>query len=199
MTRKKLIIIWGSAISLGALLALAIIFSGKPNKPSSTLDTKSLSSWIGQTAPDFALKDKKGLEVKLGDYRGRNLVLFFNEGIMCYPACWNQIAALGQDPKLNNDRVASLTVVNDAPADWLHAGQKMPELASARIIFDSELSVSQAYRVLSLPSSMHRGSRAGHTYFVIDPEGVIRYASDDVSMGVHNEHLIAEIQKIEAR
>ena len=51
-------------------------------------------------------------------------------------------------------------------------------------------------QLLSLPSSMHKGQLPGHTYVVIDKEGIVRYVKDDVSMAVRNQELIAEINKL---
>jgi len=44
---------------------------------------------VGEPAPDFTLTSIDGETVRLSDYRGKNVVLFFNEGSMCYPVCWN--------------------------------------------------------------------------------------------------------------
>ena len=53
-----------------------------------------------------------------------------------------------------------------------------------------------AYDVLNLNSSMHRGSLPGHTYFVIDKEGIIRFTIDDPNMALANEKLIKEIEAL---
>src|SRR3990167_6342502 len=81
-----------------------ILFTGG-NKSSETKSTISsdiegkiyFKEAIGQKAPDFEVESIDGEKVKLSDYLGKNIVLFFNEGAMCYPACWNQIAELGND------------------------------------------------------------------------------------------------------
>src|SRR3989344_1760676 len=38
---------------------------------------------IGKQAPDFELQDINGNTVRLSDYKGKNVVLFFNQGSMC--------------------------------------------------------------------------------------------------------------------
>jgi peroxiredoxin len=43
---------------------------------------------------------------------------------------------------------------------------------------------------------MHKGSYPGHTYFVIDKDGIIRYARDDSTMGIRNNEIAAELEKI---
>ena len=40
---------------------------------------------IGKRAPDFALKDQEGREVRLSDLRGRNVVLAF------FPLAWTPV------------------------------------------------------------------------------------------------------------
>ena len=43
---------------------------------------------------------------------------------------------------------------------------------------------------------MHKGSYPGHTYFIIDKEGIIRYTKDDPSMAIRNNELAAELAKL---
>lgn len=155
----------------------------------------SLAAMVGKPAPDFNLTSYEGKSFRLSQQRGKKVVLFFNEGIMCYPACWNQMAALG-DPKLNSQQVVSASIVADKADQWLQAIKKMPELGRGTILLDSDKKVSRSYDMLYLPSSMHRGSLAGHTYLIIDKEGIVRYTFDDPSMGIQNDILTSELEKI---
>lgn len=159
--------------------------------------TKKLSfaSAVGQNAPDFTLESLEGT-VRLSDYRGKNVVLFFNEGSMCYPACWNQIASLGNDARFNNINAAAFSILLDPKSEWVKITSQVPQLAKAKILFDTAASVSSAYDVLSLPSSMHKGRYPGHTYVVIDRNGVIRYVLDDPTMAIRNDQLAAEMGKL---
>ncbi len=45
----------------------------------------SFNEAVGKQAPDFSLESIDGTTFKLSDYRGKIIVLFFNEGTMCYP------------------------------------------------------------------------------------------------------------------
>src|SRR3989338_11082576 len=58
---------------------------------------------VGQNAPDFSLESIEGATAKLSDYKGKNVVLFFTEGSMCYPACWDQMSSFGNDERFNNE------------------------------------------------------------------------------------------------
>lgn len=158
-------------------------------------DPALLNSMINKPAPDFSLTDRDGKVYSSDTLRGKNVVLFFNEGLMCYPACWNQIALLSQDRRFKSNDTVALSVVVDPKEDWQQAVNKMPELAQATVVFDNNASVSKKFGVLTAPSSMHPGLFPGHTYVVIDREGIIRYVLDDPNMGMHNDHLAAEISK----
>lgn len=151
---------------------------------------------IGKQAPDFELEDIEGNKVRLGDYKGKNVVLFFNEGSMCYPACWNQMAELANDQRFNSDSIVAFSVVVDSKTQWQSIIRKVPQLSKAKILFDTSKKTSSDYDVLFLASSMHKGAYPGHTYFVIDKDGIIRYARDDSTMGIRNNEIAAELEKI---
>src|SRR3989344_228986 len=192
---KKLALI---LVIIASLMFGLASLTNKPNKNQESVTTSpdSLSSMVGKPAPDFSLQDQNGKLFKLSDMKGKKVVLFFNEGIMCYPACWNQMASLGADSKLNTEQVVSASIVNDQADQWTQALKKMPELRKGTILLDTDKKVSQRYGMLSLPSSMHRGSMPGHTYLVIDVSGIIRYTLDDPQMGIRNDQIIKEVDKI---
>ncbi|MBI5466563.1 MAG: redoxin domain-containing protein [Candidatus Kerfeldbacteria bacterium] len=156
---------------------------------------KSFYDLADSPAPDFSLLDYNGKTVNLSDFQGRKVVLFFNEGLMCYPGCWNQIAALGQDERFRGEVVA-LSVVVDPRDQWSQAVAKLPELAQANVLFDLDKEVSKAYGVLSLGSSMHPGQLPGHSYVVIDRERVVRFVHDDPRMAIWNDKLVQELAQL---
>ncbi len=158
-------------------------------------DATVFNSLVGKAAPDFTLEDYNGKKITLSEYRGKNVLLFFNEGLMCYPACWNQIAAFGNDTEMAKKTVV-LNITADLKNNWKQAVDKMPELAQATVLFDSNRQVSQSYGVLTLPSSMHKGQFPGHSYVLIDKDGVVKFVRDDVQMAVRNKELAAELDKI---
>lgn len=160
-------------------------------------DSAVFDSLLGKEAPDFTLDKYAGGKISLKDYRGKNVLLFFNEGLMCYPACWNQIVAFGKDKRFADKNTIVLNVNVDSKSDWTKAIDKMPELAGNPVLLDIDREISQRYGVLTLNSSMHRGQFPGHTYFLIDKDGVIRFARDDEQMAVRNEEMLAEIAKIQ--
>ena len=159
-------------------------------------NSDQLNALVGKPMPDIELKDKDGKTYTAADLKGKNIVLFFNEGLMCYPACWNQIASFGSDERFNSGDIQAISVVVDSANDWKTAIAKMPQLAKANTMFDTGASTSRQLGMLTTASSMHRGSLPGHTYVVIDKEGIVRYVFDDPNMAMANDMLFGKIGEL---
>lgn len=199
---NKKILIGLAAIVIGGLVLFVGDKAPSDTKSAITPDIKEkiyFKEAIGKPAPDFTLESIDGATVKLSDYRGKNVVLFFNEGSMCYPACWDQVEKLGADARFDTENIAAFSIVTDTRKQWLDIVSKTPNMAKAKILFDTSRSVSKAYDVLYLDSPMHPGVFPGHTYFIVDKEGVIRFTLDDPNMALANDKLIKEIEKIKSR
>lgn len=166
------------------------------NHISQNADDQAFSKMVGKEAPDFTLENIDGRQINLKQLRGKNVVLFFTEGLMCYPACWNQIAAFTKDPIFTNSGTVTLIITVDKKEDWQQAIDKMPELAKATVLFDTDKSISTTYGVLTLDSSMHKGDFPGHTYVVIDKSGTVRFTKDDPQMGIRNDEVKTELGKL---
>ena len=189
----------------------ALIYSGKNNGNNKTetvavdehghslpanAAVSSIADMVDKPAPDFSLSDRDGKVYSLSELRGKNIILFFNEGLMCYPACWSQIASFPKDERFSNTGTVVLSIVVDSADDWQSAIEKMPELAAATVVFDKGATVSKQFDMLKSASSMHYGSLPGHTYVLIDKEGIVRHVFDDPNMAIHNDQLIAELDKV---
>jgi len=159
-------------------------------------DTSIFSGLINQPAPDFTLPTFDGKSIQLSQMRGKNVLLFFNEGLMCYPACWDQITAFGQDNEFTKANTVVLNITVDPQSQWQQAIVKMPKLAAATVLLDTQKETSAKYGVLSLESSMHRGQFPGHTYVLIDKKGIVRFQLDDPTMAIRNKQLLEEIAKL---
>ncbi len=168
------------------------ITSGMHEEPSVT-ENNEFNSLIGKPMPDIQLSDKDGKAFTPADFKGKNTVLFFNEGLMCYPACWNQMAAFGSDKRFNNDQTQAISVVVDSAKDWQTAIARMPQLAKATTMFDMNANASRQLGLLTTNSSMHKGYLPGHTYVVLDKNAVVKYVFDDPNMAIANDMLFEKI------
>src|SRR6266702_972771 len=92
--RRRLARRWGvplaAAAVMGGLFAIYTAASHSGSK-SSAFPYQVGSPGPGQAAPAFALAASTGTPVSLSQYRGKTVLLFFQEGLTCQP-CWTQIA-----------------------------------------------------------------------------------------------------------
>ena len=191
-------LIWGVSRNGGGELATpetpAVDMHGNPL--SANIPTTSLNELVGKPAPEFALADINGKIYSSGELRGKNIIIFFNEGLMCYPSCWEQMVTFVRDDRLNQEDTVVLSVVVDSPEEWQGAIRQMPELAGALVVFDDDTAVSRQFGMLTTESSMHKGLFPGHSYVLIDKEGIVRYVLDDPSMRINNDKLVTELGKL---
>jgi peroxiredoxin len=192
----KLAIILGFVVAaMVGLFAFAGGGGSNSTTASPTVAPGNFDQLVGKPAPDFTLSSYDGKQMSLNSLKGKKVVLFFNEGLICYPACWNQIAALGSDARLNTGQIVTASVVVNSDQEWKTAVAKMPELGKETMLLDTDKVVSNQYGVLELPSSMHKGLLPGHTYIILDKTGVVRWTSDDPKMAVNNDELIRQLEK----
>lgn len=189
---------------LGLIVLIGMNNNGSENNAISATDPSgtasiatSLDGMVGKPVPQFSLTDINGKEYSSESLTGKTVVLFFNEGLMCYPACWNQIAKFGSDGRFNSEDTIALSVVVDPKSEWKRAIDKMPELAAATTLFDDGGDVSRAFNVLKTESSMHYGSLPGHTYVIIDKNGIVRDVYDDPRMAIRNDEIFTKIQALQ--
>lgn len=146
----------------------------------------------GSVAPDFSLPSTSGKTISLSEYKGKNIMLFFNEGVMCAP-CWQEISRL---ERFKDDFDKLNTVIIPISVDdqktWDPIIQE--ERITMPILIDADRKVSGAYKVLKTPSSMH-DDRPGHTYIHIDPLGKVHSAADFPNMNVPTNVLLQHIEQ----
>ena len=125
---------------------------------------------IGDQAPDFELLNDEGKAVKLSDYRGQRLILFF------YPkaftsGCTTQACGLRDNfPRFQANNTTVLGVSPDDPetlAKW-----RVAENLPYNLLSDPENEVSTLYGVYG-EKSMYGKTYMGiiRSHFVIDAEG----------------------------
>lgn len=130
----------------------------------------------GEKAPEFSLESTTGGTVSLAGYKGKSVLIFYQEGLMCQ-ACWRQQAELERDVdkfknELGVDQIITITLdpigslVQKAQAD----GYKLP------ILSDRDAKIALAYDVLKY--GMMNGANPGHSFILIGPDGVIKWRAD---------------------
>jgi alkyl hydroperoxide reductase subunit AhpC len=161
---------------------------------------------VGKPAPDFAMKSTKdatgakdlGKEIKLADYRGKWLVLFF------YPldftfVCPTEITALSDKldsfQEFDTDILGCSTDSVHSHWAWLKTPREKNGIAGTRypLAADYTKEVARSYGVLD----EHSGA-AQRGLFIIDPEGVLKYAvvTDD-NVGRSVEETLRVLQALQ--
>src|SRR5699024_5073087 len=139
--------------------------------------------------PEFTLSDTAGGTVSLDQFRGSNVVLYFNEGAGCQ-SCLVQMAEIERNAALFEGLdITFLPVVTNTREqithDMQHNGLGGP------ILLDDG-TVSQAYGTLG--NGMHAGL-PGHSFVLIDREGQRRWYGEYPSMWLSPEDLLAQVEK----
>lgn len=145
----------------GSLLACSIASSA------------SASATIGQAAPSFTARDVAGKQVSLADFKGKYVVLEWNN-----PGCpfvqkhYDSGNMQSLQKRFGSENVAWLSVnsTNEQSSDYMPAAKlaawfKQHNAAPTAVLMDSAGAVGRAF-----------GARVTPHMFVIDPNGTLVYA-----------------------
>lgn len=143
----------------------------------------------GDTAPDFEAKNQSGETVKLSDFKGKKVVLYF------YPKD-NTSGCTAQACNLR-DHYAQLQAegyeVIGVSKDGVNSHQKFAEQQNLpfTLIADEDTSINQAYGVWK-EKSMYGKKYMGtaRTTFIIDEKGVIEDIIEKVNTKEHTAQIL---------
>jgi peroxiredoxin Q/BCP len=196
--RRRLSWLLSAAAAVVALVVLYAVFSTSPAKNTAGSGTSYDvgSPGIGRTAPAFRLAASTGKQVGLSDFRGKNVLLYFQEGLTCQP-CWDQLTALEKSAArvkaAGIDDIISITI---DPADLITRKTKDMSLTTP-VLSDPDLKVSEQYGANQY--GMMGTSRDGHSFLLVGPDGTIRWRADyggapDYTMYVAVDKLLADLK-----
>lgn len=157
----------------------------------------------GEMALPIRLPSTTGSEFDLTSLRGKTVLLYFQEGVMCQP-CWDQLKQIerewSQFEALGMQEIVSITSDPLDASKQKVADEKLttPILADYDPMFRPEESVQEAYQTnrYGMMGKMH----SGHTFIVVGPDGKIRWRADyggapDYTMYLPVPNLLADMRK----
>jgi mycoredoxin-dependent peroxiredoxin len=126
---------------------------------------------IGDTAPDFELKDQTGQPVRLSDYRGKKAVVLVFYPLTFTSTCESELCSIRDEiDTFRNDEVETLAISVDSPPThqrWAHEqGFDFPLLSD----FWPHGEVASTYGVFEETLGF-----AARATFIIDREGEVVY------------------------
>src|SRR6266851_1856309 len=129
----------------------------------------------GAAAPAFTLAASTGGNISLSAYRGKTVLLFFQEGLTCQP-CWNQITDLEKHPaQLKAAGISQVVSITGDPIGPVT--QKVRDMGlTTPVLSDPGLTVSRQYHANSY--GMMGAGRDGHSFILVGPDGAIRWRAD---------------------
>ena len=144
---------------------------------------------IGDTAPDFALQDKTGNQVKLSDFAGQKVVLYFYPKDNT-PGCTRQACAFAA--AYDDFKKRSITVIGISK-DSVESHRKFAEKHNLPFILlaDPELQAIQAYGVWQEKKLYGKVSMGVvRTTFIIDENGKIEKIMPKVKPDTNAEEIL---------
>lgn len=128
----------------------------------------------GTVAPDFTLRDSEKAEITLSDYRGKNVVLLF------FPfaftgVCTEELCSVRDDIAMYQGLDAEILAISvDSP--FTLAKYKEQNEYNFPLLSDFNKEVSRSYGALYEDFVLGLKGVSKRSAFVIDSEGIIRYA-----------------------
>jgi peroxiredoxin len=168
---------WAAAVAITAIAIVAVVIGGR---------TTPSTSQAGN-APSFQLASTSGTEVSLADFKGKNVLLFFNEGVGC-DACFYQLGKVESDGALERAGVTLLPIVMNTAPDV--QGQLDRFNLRTPHLLDPNGTTSEAYDVLGRG---HHANLPGHTFILVGPDGTIRWRGDYPGMWIEPSELAAAV------
>jgi peroxiredoxin len=172
------------AVAVAAVILLAAGKSGK-SKPAGGRVSSG-------PAPAFSERDvSTGAPITSAGLRGKDVLLFFSEGVMCQ-ACFEQIQSLQQrSAELRRRGLTLINITTDPPNALLEAVREYG--IQTPMISDESRTMSDAYGATG--QGMHPDTD-GHTFVLVDRSGRIRWRKDYTTMFVPPDKLFSEIPKV---
>jgi peroxiredoxin Q/BCP len=168
------------AVAAVAVVVLYLVFRSAPGATHSAASGSGYPHAVGDpragtAAPPFTLTSGDGKSVSLADYRGKTVLLYFQEGLSCQP-CWDQIRDLETNQAALRaagvDAVVSITTDRAELIGRKAADEKL----ATPVLSDPDLAVSRAYAANQY--GMMGDMRDGHSFVLVGPDGVIEWRAD---------------------
>ncbi|TAL68685.1 MAG: thioredoxin-dependent thiol peroxidase [Bacteroidetes bacterium] len=152
----------------------------------------------GKKAPDFTSLNDDGNKVKLSDFKGKWIVLYF------YPkdntsGCTKEACDFRDNMKrITKTGAVVLGVSPDSVKS--HVGFKSKFELNFTLISDSDKTICNAYNVMG-EKTLYGRKYIGviRTTYIIDEKGIIKYVNPKVSVEGHVDEIINKLKELKSK
>ena len=147
---------------------------------------------IGDKAPEILGKDEQGRDIRLSDYRGRKLVLYFYPKDNT-PGCTKQACGFSERyPQFTEKGAVILGVSKDSVSSHKRFEEKYG--LAFTLLADPDRKVIEAYDVWKEKKNYGKVSMGVvRTTYLIDEQGIIIKANDKVKAADDPENMLKEL------
>lgn len=145
---------------------------------------------VGKPAPDFSLPNEAGKLVRLSDFLGQTVVLYFYPKAMT-PGCTVQACGIRDSIDEFKARGAVVLGISPDPSPRLQKFIDKYDLAFS-LLSDEDHSVAAAYACWGMKKFMGKEYEGLlRTTFIIDAHGVVIHVMDKVKTKSHHDDVLA--------
>ncbi|MBI2101015.1 redoxin domain-containing protein [Candidatus Woesearchaeota archaeon] len=145
---------------------------------------------VGDKAPDFALPDQDGKELKLSDFKDSNVILAFYPFDFS-PVCTVEFGCFQDDLSELNDLNAKVLGIS---VDSKYCHKEFADKLKLNFTLLSDF----GKEVCKLYGTLRKEGFSERAYFIIDSQGIVRfkYFMPNPGERLENRHLIWDLKKI---
>lgn len=144
---------------------------------------------VGSKAPEFSLLNQDGIEVKLKDFSGRYLVLYFYPKAMT-PGCTTQACSIRDIKQELDDLGVVVLGVSPDPVARLQKFRDKHQL-NFDLLADEDHTLAEAYGVWGLKKFMGKEYMGLiRTTFIVDPKGKVAEVLKKFTTAAHHQALL---------
>lgn len=157
-----------------------------PAKKTTPAETDSKTIPVGKKAPAFSLKNGAGKTVKLSDFKGRKVVIYFYPKDLT-PGCTTEACAF-RDGFAELTKRGVVLIGVSADTDESHRNFAMSHKLPFQLVSDAKGDLSKAYGV-----PFNNGFISRHT-IVIGPDGNIKKLYRTVNVANHAAEILRDVE-----